>query len=443
MTQTFSRTKMSLSKATLSVLVLAIMLSSRAVISYGYLNLGNIQLLTLPISMKLIDYCLIKDNEIITVQEPDIELLRKVQANYKQAFKVNNRNYSALINLGLSHCISSEVNLAQRVFSMIPNRRLFEDQRVRFFRGFQYWLNDERRQATLLFSSTNIGWPFLWEQMQHFLSKGDLQNVLNIAELALDIKLSEDASHKLSALFLQNDENEKAAKVWRNFADALADKNSDKYWWALGEEARIKGESPNARKLYEQGLSLTDTPYFFYERLAFLERDLGNWAEALFYFQESIRVNPDYFNGYLYIGDMLIELGNVQGAMSSYDHFNVINRTSATGYLKKAIFNLQSVDFLEARANALAAIAREPDNAQAYYYLSKSYYGLSESAKAIEALQIAVELRPNSDWLFLLGNWYEDAGLQSEAINIFKQILISDQDFEPVIIKLESLNSND
>lgn len=433
---------MSLSKVTLSVLILVILISSRTVISYGYLNLGNIQLLTLPISMKLIDYCLITENESIIVQEPELELLREVQANYKQALNVNNRNYSALINLGLSHCISSEVNVAQRVLSTIPDRRLFEDQRVRFFRGFQYWLNDERQQAIRLFSSTDIGWPFLWEQMQYFLSKGDLQNVSDIAELALNIKLSEEASHKLSALFLQNGESEKAAKVWKNFADRLTDKNSDKYWWALGEEARIRGDSPNARKLYEQGLSLTDTPYFFYERLAFLERGLGNWTEALFYFQESIRVNPDYSNGYLYIGDMLIELGDVQGAMSSYDHFNVINLASATGYLKKAIFNLQSFDFLEARANALSAIDREPDNAQAYYYLSKSYYGLSESAKAIESLQVAVELRPNSDWLFLLGNWYEDAGLRSEAINIFKQILISDQDFEPAIIKLESLNSN-
>jgi tetratricopeptide (TPR) repeat protein len=84
--------------------------------------------------------------------------------------------------------------------------------------------------------------------------------------------------------------------------------------------ARI-GMFEDALSLYDQAISLDDgNPMYYNNRAAALKR-LCRFQEAIKQYEEIVQKFPDYGKAFLSISSTCIEVGNYQGAVSSYRRF--------------------------------------------------------------------------------------------------------------------------
>ena len=127
----------------------------------------------------------------------------------------------------------------------------------------------------------------------------------------------------------------------------------------------------------------------------------GEFEKAVSAFTRTLSLEPNYFEAWLNLGAVLLELGNLEASTAASTQAVLIapQSTEAHGNLGAALLKMSH--WQEAETHLKAALALSPGFIPGYYNLARTYFSQGEPGKAIELLEQAVESLPNIGLLWL------------------------------------------
>jgi Flp pilus assembly protein TadD len=194
----------------------------------------------------------------------------------------------------------------------------------------------------------------------------------------------------LGSVFFQRGYYEQA-EAWFQLA-LREDPSSAEAQYGLGSVYLKQARNAEARAGFERTLQLTanypDTQPNAWNNLGLLATREGRMEEAIRYFQEALRVNPEYWIA-------LENLGNAYRQQKRWE---------------------------EARATLERAVAARPNKAEADYSLAMVYAQVDDTERARQYLLIALKLRPNyPEALNNLGILYLRSRERDDAVAKFEE----------------------
>lgn len=164
----------------------------------------------------------------------------------------------------------------------------------------------------------------------------------------------------------------------------------------------------------------------------------GYVAEAIWQYDQALRIKPDYADAHYNLGGALVRLGRVTEAIEHWEqavrlkpdyaeaHYNLGNGLLQTGKPKEAIGHWEQ------------ALRIKPDYAEAHNDLAVALTRLGRLPEAIEHWEQAVRLKPDyADAHFNLGIALEKAGRVQEAIGHYEQAVRIKPDFAEALASLQ------
>jgi tetratricopeptide (TPR) repeat protein len=112
-------------------------------------------------------------------------------------------------------------------------------------------------------------------------------------------------------------------------------------------------------------------------------------------FQDLVKAYPDWDQGWLNYGRLLMEHGAFQQAELALREVLRMDPDSISGHYQLGVVLFQRDEWREAAEHFRAAVRRKPDHALAYYNLGHCLKRLNDRAGAMEAFRAAVRARPD------------------------------------------------
>jgi protein O-GlcNAc transferase len=165
--------------------------------------------------------------------------------------------------------------------------------------------------------------------------------------------------------------------------------------------------------------------------LGFIAGQQENFADAAKYLERAVELQPEFVEGWYYLGTSFVRLKMPAKAIKCFDaalqlfpHF-----FEALHDKGLALFDLRRLD--EAIQCFDAACAVNPDSPEAWLNLAAAFREKGDFANAIECYQRGLRLSPqNLTALAQLGTAYTIHGRHSEAIEVFEKLLAEKPDAE-------------
>jgi len=192
-----------------------------------------------------------------------------------------------------------------------------------------------------------------------------------------------------------------------SFRLALRDDPSAEALYGLGSACLEQGKNAEARENFERALKLQasypDTLPNAWNNLGLLATREGRTADAIPYFQEALRVNPEHVIA-------LVNLGNAYRQQKQWD---------------------------EARVPLQRALEVSPDDPEATYSLGMVFAQVNDTERAYEYLHRALKVRPDyPEALNNLGILYLRTGKRDEAVASFEQCMRVAPGFDQAYLNL-------
>ncbi len=159
-------------------------------------------------------------------------------------------------------------------------------------------------------------------------------------------------------------------------------------------------------------------------------------------YQKVVDLNPDYYQSYLNIGNLLTETKKFKEAEDAYNKFIKIKPDLDLGYLNLANLHKTLNRYKDAIKNYLKAIKINPNQSESYYNLANTFLKIGEINKAKLSYEKAIEIDPSnpkfiSNKLLIL-NYHPDL----DQKYIYEQHLLFDKQFTKNKTKLISKTKN-
>jgi tetratricopeptide (TPR) repeat protein len=123
--------------------------------------------------------------------------------------------------------------------------------------------------------------------------------------------------------------------------------------------------------------------------------ELGQYDAALASYDRAIALRPDYGEAYFNRGDLLIDLGRADAALASFDRAIAIRADFAKGHSRRGdvLMRLQRWD--EALLSYDQALALQPDVAEAHLNRASVLWHLNRLTEAVASYDRALALKPD------------------------------------------------
>jgi tetratricopeptide (TPR) repeat protein len=147
-------------------------------------------------------------------------------------------------------------------------------------------------------------------------------------------------------------------------------------------------------------------------------------------FEEAIKLQDDY-ETYGQLAQLLVERGNLQGALGPLLHMAKAEPTIALNFITLANVHFMLENYHEMADNAQLAIHLEPNNPQAYYLKGKAAHAMGVEGEAVSLLTKAIELKADyAEALLLRGQVYLSQGQLEEALQDAEAVISSENEVE-------------
>jgi protein O-mannosyl-transferase len=186
----------------------------------------------------------------------------------------------------------------------------------------------------------------------------------------------------------------------------------------------------NSITLFEHAIKVTPNSYVLYDYLGYALDDLGHKDEAIIHYLHALRINPDSVETRVDLGNALEKLGRTDEAISHYLHALQINPALAEAYfnLGHALYKQGHID--EAVTHYLHALQIQPDFEQAHVNLGDALDKQGRTDEAISHYLQAIQINPDSARAYLnLGNAFFKQGHIDKAIIHYLKALQIQPDF--------------
>ncbi|MHB1845087.1 MAG: tetratricopeptide repeat protein [Deltaproteobacteria bacterium] len=242
------------------------------------------------------------------------------------------------------------------------------------------------------------------------LAAGQIDPAINTlgTAIALSSKLP-DAHYYLSKALLQRADNNRSLQEVKT-AIEFDPKNAD-YWFVKGQGEAAIGLFDEAKKSFEQALSLRSEFPDALQQLALVEAQQGDDVDAIASYEKAMSQDPHRSALALAIGDLEAKDKQFRKAVSSYQ--GALDRDPS---LVQAYFLIGRALDEDGRGKEAArfydkAVEHEPKNPLPYKYLGYFYKGVGKTELAIENFKKYLELKPDA----------EDKDVVAEEIGFLKQ----------------------
>jgi tetratricopeptide (TPR) repeat protein len=156
------------------------------------------------------------------------------------------------------------------------------------------------------------------------------------------------------------------------------------------------------------------------------------YEEAIAKYEQVLELDPEAAYAYYNIANCHAELGDVEKALAFHGKALEADPDYALPYYRRGMLYLHTLgDAHKAAIDLLAYIERAGTDADGYVGLAQAYVALDKKDKAKEALETAVELRPNDpNTLNELANLHYADGEYKRAEELYLAALKADPDFK-------------
>lgn len=246
---------------------------------------------------------------------------KKAEVNYKKILKIDEKNLTALNNLGYLNLTNKKYKIAlkyyERVININPNLVEAFNNKANCLKGLK--LHNEALDYYDKAIELNPNYiSALYNKANCLLEKKDFKKALSIYEevLALNPNLINAINNKANCL-----------KELGNYSEALICFKkitviNPNYFIAIYNQGvclKELGKYDEAIKYYDQSLKIK--PYFFdaINNKGICLKKLGKYEKALICFKKIYEIDPNFYLGIYNYGNCLKELGRYEEAIKKYD----------------------------------------------------------------------------------------------------------------------------
>ncbi len=191
----------------------------------------------------------------------------------------------------------------------------------------------------------------------------------------------------------------------------------------LGMCQQAQGELQAAACSFRKMLTIEAGIAEIHFNLATIQTQLKDRKAAMAYYRKSLQLKPDFTMAHFNLGALLQHQGVLAEAAKHYE----LAVTQQPGFYQAwvnwgAVLQLRG-ELRNAEACYRQALTLQPD-ADGYFNLGTTLYGLGEHTQALAAFQQALQLNPRfADAWNSLGETFRDQGAMDEAVRCYREAL--------------------
>lgn len=153
------------------------------------------------------------------------------------------------------------------------------------------------------------------------------------------------------------------------------------------------GDIEQAEQLLKKSLALDPSQSEVYVRLGQMAQESDRLDQAIAYWQQGIKANPQAPNLRWHLADALVLQGRLEGAVELLETECTLTPTSARNYFLLGQVHLKQDSYEQARTCYEKTLELQPDYFNAHYGLGKVYTHLKQPDKAREHMQTFLKLK--------------------------------------------------
>lgn len=161
-----------------------------------------------------------------------------------------------------------------------------------------------------------------------------------------------------------------------------------------------------------------------YFNQANIEYDNGNYIDAVFYYSEAIKHNPQYVDAYINKGSAHFQLKHYAAAIESYDAAAALCPDDSDIYYRRGFIRHSLKEYQQALEDYTTTIRLRPNHSHALANRGILYSSLKEFEKAIRDYTAALKIHPGeSDTYYNRAAAYQNLGMYREAIADYEECI--------------------
>jgi tetratricopeptide (TPR) repeat protein len=222
------------------------------------------------------------------------------------------------------------------------------------------------------------------------------------------------------------------------------DPESAEALYGLGSAYLKKEQRQEARQCFERAVKLPamypDTLPRAWNNLGLLAAQQGRMADAVQYFQQALRLNPDYVVGLENLGNAYRQQRQWDQARTAFEQALALNPESPGANYGLAMVYAASDDNAHTYKYLQKALQYHPNYPEALNNLGVLYVRTDRRDEAISALQKCISMAPAFDQCYLnLARIYTLEGNRSKARAVLLQLLKQQPDHSQALKALQEL----
>ncbi len=158
---------------------------------------------------------------------------------------------------------------------------------------------------------------------------------------------------------------------------------------------RQLGHWRNSITLFSHALAVTKENSVAHINLGTALEAMGRRKEAMWHYQEGVRIKPQSPQGYNNLANVLDDLGRFDEAVAAYEQALRLRPNVALVHNNLGVALAKHGRYEEARTNFQRSIELKPGDAHGHYLMGTLYLRMGDARSAVGAFQAALSANPN------------------------------------------------
>ena len=224
--------------------------------------------------------------------------------------------------------------------------------------------------------------------------------------LPLQVSASQLAGRRLSA-----GRGAEIPSMWRDLAAAQPESQAD-HWWAVAELAALDSDWSGAAQAYAKGAALSDDAYTYWMRSGSAWENAGRWEQATAAYEHARQLYPKYAWAYLNLGHANRAQQRYTEALRWYQEAQRLQPEDIVPYYYSGEMFFHLGDLEQARQQIEQGLLVDPRHGASWNLKARIAYAEGDQSEAEIAMSAALQYQSDvklvTQWWIDLGDWWRE-----------------------------------